>query len=121
MIRPPASSVGQHGLHHEIGAVGSEAIPINDDSIQAAGHHIGDLLFDLLRVVRDVADAAVVLGAAEPRHEVCIDFGCGARIEQRPRGNLAHIAGGSVAVALRGEAVSGAGVVAGSALSVESG
>lgn len=100
------------GHHLESSLVGKAArpVPVDDDAIDAAADHIGDLAVYLRGIGRVVTHVHVVR-AAEPYHHVSVDFGGRARIQQRVDVDFAHIPGGEVSVGLRGKAVGGAGVV----------
>lgn len=88
------------------------AIPIDDHAIDATADHVGDLVVNLGGARRTVADVHVVR-AAEPEHEVSIDFcGC-ARIKQRVHVDLADVSGPRIPIRLAVESVGCTGVIAG--------
>ena len=90
------------------GGVG--AVPVNHDAVNAAAGHILNLAFDLVAVGRTVSDVHV-LGVAEPQHQMGVDLGSRAGIQQRMDIQLADVARAEVAVRLRREIACGAGVV----------
>jgi hypothetical protein len=99
--------------HHDLGGLidrAARAIPINNHAIDAASDHVCDLLLDLRRIRRVVADVHVI-GTAEPEHQVGEYLGIGPGVEQGMDVELADIALSQVAVGLAGKAVGCAGVV----------
>ena len=85
-------------------------IPINDDAIDSAADHVRDLIVNLPRVGRAVADVHVVR-TSEPHEQVSIDLCVRARIEQRVHIHFAYVAGSRIAIGLTNEIVGGAGIV----------
>lgn len=102
---------GHHQLRSLVDAV-SRTIPVDDHAIDAAADHICDLIVNLGSVDGVVADIHVVR-AAEPQHEVGVDFCIRAGIEQGVHVYLADVSGAGVPVALAGEIVSCARIVSG--------
>ena len=90
---------------------GGRAVPIHDRPLNAAAHHVFNLLLDLRRIVGAVSDIHVA-AATEPRHVVGIDLGARAGIEKRVDWHLAHISRSNVAIGSPGEGVRGGSVVA---------
>ncbi len=87
-------------------------VPVDDDAVDAAADHICDLALHLIRVGGTVADIHV-LRPAKPKKQVCIDFRCCSRVEQRMDVDFADVAGAPITVRLTHEAVRGACVVGG--------
>ncbi len=85
-------------------------IPIDDDAIDTATDHVGDLAVDLCCIGGTVADIHVVR-PAEPNHEMSVDLGACARIEQRVNVDLAHVGGAGIAIGLADKAVGCASIV----------
>ena len=90
-------------VHHQLGSLVGivfVAIPIDNDAIDTAADHVRDLIMDLHRVVRVVADIYVAR-IAPPWHEVCDHFGIGSGIQQRMNIDFADVPRAQVAIALR--------------------
>ena len=67
------------------------AIPIDDDAIDPAADHVGNLIMDLIGICRAVPDVHVVR-STEPQQEMSVNLGGRSRIEQGVDVDLAHIA-----------------------------
>jgi hypothetical protein len=107
------AGIGFGLVHHKLRGFircAARPIPIDHDAIDAPADHVADLPFDLGRVGGTVADVHVI-GSAEPEHQVGIDPGRSARVKQRTNTYLADTSRPQIPVGLRGEGISGAGVV----------
>lgn len=85
-------------------------IPIDDDAVDSTADHVRDLIVNLLRVCRTVADIHVVR-PSEPQEQMSIDLRVRARIEQRMHIHFAYVAGSGIAVGLLGKNIGSAGIV----------
>jgi len=88
------------------------AVPVDDDAVDAAADHVGDLGVNLRGIVRAVTDIDVDR-IAPPGHKVGNHLGVVSGIEQAVEVDFADIACADIAVGLCGKAVGGAGVVRG--------
>lgn len=99
--------------HYQLGRLVNTVvgpIPINDDALNAAADHVGNLPMHLRRVVRAVADVHMVR-SAKPQKQVSIDLGIRAGVEQRMHIHFADISGGRIAVCLVGKRIGRASIV----------
>jgi hypothetical protein len=87
-------------------------VPVNDDAVNSATDHVGDLLVNLTSIRGVVADTHVVR-SSEPDHQVRIDLAGRARIEQRVHIHFAHIASAGIAIRLLDKTGCRAGIVRG--------
>src|SRR5215472_9611572 len=95
-----------------MGVLRPAAVPINDGAVDAAAGHVRYLLLDFDDIRGDIADVQVV-AKPEPGQELRVDLARGTGVQQVPHRHFADVAASDVAVLLRGEAIRGAGVVAG--------
>lgn len=102
------------GLRHDLerGLIDgiTRTVPIENHAIDSAADHVIDLILDLRRTGRVVADIHMAR-LPEPENHVGIDFGCRTRIEQRVHIDLADVSGSQVAIRQSAEAVGRTGVV----------
>ena len=99
--------------HHEFCCIVDlviRTIPIDDDSIDAAADHVGDLVSNLHGIARTVTIVHVVR-FAEPKQKMRVDLSCRALIEQSMNVNFAHVIRADVSVCLRGKAAGSTRVV----------
>lgn len=85
-------------------------IPIDDDAVDSAADHIGDLFVNLTGVRGTVTDIHVIR-SSEPQQKVGINFRGRARIKQRMHVYFADVASPGITVSLIDKAICRTGIV----------
>src|SRR6201988_1216426 len=85
-------------------------VPVDDDAVNAAADHVGDLAMNLRRIVGAVANVHVV-GLSKPQQQVRVDLGRRARIKERVNIHFADVGGAQITVRLIRKTFRGAGVI----------
>jgi hypothetical protein len=78
------------------------SIPVDYDAIDPAADHICNLAMNLRGIGGVVTDVHVVR-ASEPQHQMCVDLGRSAGIQQGVHIDLAGVSGRGIAITLIGK------------------
>src|SRR5258708_35720674 len=87
-------------IHHRLGGLVDEIIgtvPVDNDAVNAAADHIGDLALHLGGIGGAVADVHVT-AIAKPKHQMSEDFCSGAGVEHGVDVHFAHVVSAQVPV-----------------------
>ena len=85
-------------------------VPVNNDSVDPAADHVGDLPVDLAGVGGTVADIHVVR-APEPQQQVGVDLRRCPGVKQRVHIHFTHVPRRRIAILLAGEIIGSAAVI----------